>query len=199
MRIAVPPASGVLSAVGLVVSERRRDLVESVLLSGDGLTRDAVSEAVARLAARGRDELGEPGAEVRASYDLRYAGQAFELTVAGEPEPDIGALRDAFDAAHQERYGHSDFGARLELVTVRVAVAVPGGDLPGGGAPPAGGHATRRARFAGEWLETRVWRGAPAGEVAGPAIVELPEATLVVPPGWAGAADADGTLVLERR
>ncbi len=35
-------------------------------------------------------------------------------------------------------------------------------------------------------------------EVRGPAICELPEATLVVPPGWAGAADGDGTLLLER-
>ena len=39
-RVLVPVASGVLSALGLVVSERRRDLVESVLLAGDELTRD---------------------------------------------------------------------------------------------------------------------------------------------------------------
>jgi hypothetical protein len=34
--------------------------------------------------------------------------------------------------------------------------------------------------------------------VVGPAIVELPEATCLVRPGWAGARDASGTLVLER-
>ena len=53
--------------------------MESVLLAGDELTRDAVAEVVERLAARGREELGEQGGELRATYELRYAGQAFEL------------------------------------------------------------------------------------------------------------------------
>src|SRR5204863_9039177 len=84
-RIVVPQASGVLSALGLLVSERRRDLVESVLLTGDALTREAVAASVERLAERGRTELNAPDGEARASYDLRYAGQAFELTVDGGP------------------------------------------------------------------------------------------------------------------
>ena len=104
-RVLVPVASGVLSALGLVVSERRRDLVESVLLAGDDLTREQVAEVVERLAERGRDELDAPDAELRATYDLRYAGQAFELSVPGRagarpgrPAPGVrrgarGALR----------------------------------------------------------------------------------------------------------
>src|SRR5689334_11005945 len=92
-RVVVPQASGVLSALGLIVSERRRDLVESVLLSGDELTRETIAEAVERLAVRGREELEAGGGEVRAGYDLRYAGQAFELTVPGDPSPDPGELR----------------------------------------------------------------------------------------------------------
>ena len=51
-RVLVPRSSGVLSAVGLIASERRRDLVESVLLAGDDLERDAVAGAVERLAER---------------------------------------------------------------------------------------------------------------------------------------------------
>src|SRR3954451_16966574 len=77
-RIIVPRASGVLSALGLLVSERRRDLAESVLLTGEALTRAAIASAVQRLAERGRAELDAPDAEVRPGYDLRYAGQAFE-------------------------------------------------------------------------------------------------------------------------
>src|SRR3954466_9868776 len=56
-RVVVPNVSGVLSALGLVVSERRRDLVESVLLAGPDLNREAASATVARLAERGREEL----------------------------------------------------------------------------------------------------------------------------------------------
>jgi N-methylhydantoinase A len=196
-RVVVPQASGVLSALGLIVSERRRDLVESVLLAGDELTHDAIADAVGRLAQRGHEELAADSADVRAAYDLRYAGQAFELTVDGDPLPDPADLRRAFDAAHQQRYGYSDEGAVLELVTVRVTVALPGGELA---APPAAERTeprTRSAVFAGERLETTVLRGG-FDDVRGPAICELREATLVVPPGWAGQGDEDGTIVLER-
>ncbi len=82
-RVVVPAVSGVLSALGLAVSERRRDVVESVLLTGPDLTRDAVAEVVRPPGRRGRADLGAPDAELRATYDLRYAGQAFELGGGG--------------------------------------------------------------------------------------------------------------------
>ena len=180
-RVLVPVASGVLSAVGLVVAERRRDLVESVLLTGDDLTRERIAQAVERLAERGREELragaGRPGAaeaEVRATYDLRYEGQAFELPVEGEPAPDPGELRRAFDCAHEDRYGYSDTGARLELVTVRVAVALPGAEPR-----PA------------------AWDGLPGDSVEGAEVVALPGSTLVVPEGWRARAE-DDLVVMER-
>jgi N-methylhydantoinase A len=196
-RVVVPRASGVLSALGMLVSERRRDLVESVLLTGSDLTRDNVAAVVERLGARGRDELGEPDAETRAGYDLRYSGQAFELTVDHDAAPDPDDLRAAFDRAHDDRYGYVDDDAALELVTVRVAVALPGADIPRGERGDHEDAGTRRAVFDGEEHEAAIHRGAP-DRVEGPAIVELPEATLVVPPGWSGGATDDGTVVIER-
>jgi N-methylhydantoinase A len=198
-RVVVPRASGVLSALGLIVSERRRELVASELLAGDELTREAAAESVERLAAQGRGELGEGAddAAVRVRYDLRYSGQAFEITVPGEPEPDIDALRRAFDDAHEKRYGYSDPGATLELVTVRVAVALPGGELASAVAGDEASSGRREMLFDGERHEAEVLRGR-IRSVRGPAVCELREATLVVPPGWAGAADDDGTIVLRR-
>jgi N-methylhydantoinase A/oxoprolinase/acetone carboxylase beta subunit len=57
----------------------------------------------------------------------------------------------------------------------------------------------RDARFAGEWLRTRVLRGEPtAGFGAeGPCVFELPEATLVLPPGWRASVDEAGTIAAE--
>src|SRR3954465_4206046 len=52
-RVVAPVAAGVLSALGLAVSERRRDVVESVLLSQDKLTREAVAAVVERLGGLG--------------------------------------------------------------------------------------------------------------------------------------------------
>jgi N-methylhydantoinase A/oxoprolinase/acetone carboxylase beta subunit len=196
-RVLVPPSSGVLSAVGLIASEPRRDLVRSVLLSGDSLTSDAAAEAVDELAARGAGELGGD-ADVRVAYDLRYGGQAFELTIPGDRRPDPDELRRAFDQAHEERYGYSDEEAELELVTVRVAVARPAAELPSR-AEPAGEERGRRAAiFDGDRVEAAVIAAVPPGTLDGPAIVELAEATLVVPPGWSCRPAADGTVVMER-
>ena len=195
-RVVVPSASGVLSALGLVVSERRRDLVESVLLAGDDLTRESVAEVVRRLGGRGREELSDPDAELRASYDLRYAGQAFELSVPGELRPDPDELRRAFDAAHEHRYGYEDPDAHLELVTVRVAAALPGEELRPGEPAAAEERGERRARFGDDVLDAAVL-GAGEAEIEGPAIFELPGSTLVVPPGWRATASVDA-VALER-
>ena len=196
-RIVVPYSSGVLSALGLLVSERRRDLAESVLLAGDALTRDAVAATVERLGARGRDDLDAPDAEARAAYDLRYAGQAFELTVHGGPAPEPRALRAAFDTIHRDHYGFEDADAGLELVTVRVAVAEPGAEPRLSDPPAAEDAGTRPAVFDGARVDARIVRGAPQ-QVEGPAIVELPGATLVVPPAWRAERAHAGTLVMER-
>ena len=173
-RVLVPVASGVLSAFGLVVAERRRDLVESVLLTGDDLTTDRIGEAVERLAGGGREELRASEPAVRVTYDLRYEGQAFELPVEGDPAPDPAALRRAFDRAHEDRYGYSDPEARLELVTVRVAVALPGAE-------------PRQAS----------WAGLPRDVVEGPEVIALPGSTLVIPRGWRAHAEED-LVVMER-
>ena len=205
-RIVVPQASGVLSALGLLVSERRRDLAESVLLTGDTLTREAVAEAVDRLADRGRHDLaidtegGEgvrPPLEVRAGYDLRYAGQAFELTVHGSRSPEPAALRQAFNTVHLDHYGYYDEDADLELVTVRVAVAEPGAEPELADPPDAAEAGERTAIFGGERVHTRVVRGVPR-QIEGPAIAELPGATLVIPPGWRAQHTGAGTLAMER-
>jgi N-methylhydantoinase A len=193
-RIVAPAASGVLSALGLAISERRRDLVESVLLSGDGLTGAAIADAVERLGERGRADLGAPEAELRATYELRYAGQAFELPIEAGPAPQPSELRAAFDRAHADRYGYADPDAGLELVTVRVAAALPGAEPPPATTGPAERRGVRRARLGGQWHEAAVL-GPGGGEIAGPAIVELPGSTLVVPPGWSGVADAAGVTL----
>ena len=159
-----------LSALGLVISERRRDLARSVLFRGTGPTAEAVAAVMAELAATGREELGAAAAEIRCSYDLRYRGQAFELTVDGAASP-IWASCAGLRGLHAERYGYSDPDAELELVTVRVAVAEPGGAEPDGRQGPRS-----RGRRAGPVRGRRDRGRGHAGRaerVPGPAICEL--------------------------
>jgi N-methylhydantoinase A len=198
-RILCPRASGVLSALGLIASERRRDTARTVLLGGAELTRERIAAEVAGL----RESIGAgiEGATAETTYELRYRGQAFELAVAAGPEPDPAELAERFAAEHERRYGYRDPEAPIELVNIRLALVVAA-PAPEPQAAPAGGLAqsARRARFGGEWVEARVLRGEPpaGAEAAGPCVLELPEATLVLPPGWRAGVDAHGTIVAER-
>jgi N-methylhydantoinase A len=193
-RLLCPRASGVLSALGLIASDRRRDTARTVMLSGADLSTERIAAAVEEL----RDSLsdGIEGAVAGATYELRYRGQAFELPVDGPERPDPDDLAERFAAEHERRYGYRDPDAQVELVNVRLALSVPAPSPRPVAATGELQERSRRARFAGEWLEARVLRGEPAEglEAAGPCVFELPEATLVLPPGWTARVDAHGTI-----
>jgi N-methylhydantoinase A len=198
-RLICPRASGVLSALGLIAAGRRRDTARTVLLSREemGAARLAgVVDELAEVARRGLDD-----AELEVVYELRYRGQAFELPIPGQPQPDPDQLAEDFAREHESRYGYRDPEGELELVTIRVAAVVPG-PVPRPRAAHDGAveEETRRARFGGEWLETRIVRGEPAAghSAEGPAVFELPESTLVLPPGWTASVDDAGTIAAER-
>ncbi len=201
VRVLCPRAGGVLSALGLCASDRRRDTAKTVMLRGDEFTAERVAAETAALVSSQRGGLG--GAEPRVAYELRYRGQAFELSVPGPPQPDPAELRERFEAAHEQRYGYRDPESEVELVDIRLAMVEPGPEpRPVAAASRAGlERTTRRTRFGGGWVEAEVLRGEPPAETAveGPAIFELPETTLVLPPTWAATVDPAGTIVATRR
>jgi N-methylhydantoinase A len=199
-RILCPRASGVLSALGLIAAGRRRDTARTVLLAGEDINAERIAAEVAALS--GPLLAGMEGAELEVVYELRYRGQAFELPIPGPPEPDPDRLAEDFAREHEARYGYRDPEGRLELVTLRVSAVKPGPEPRPRG---AGGEdlieGEREARFGGEWVPTRVLRGEPGAGVTaeGPCVFELPEATLVLPPGWTAAVDESGTITAERK
>ena len=193
-RVVAPSAGGVLSALGLVLSERRRDVVESVLLAGKALTTKAVSRAVDRLGEHARAELGDADAELRVTHELRYRGQAFELGVEAAPGASPEDLRHALGHAHSARYGYEDEAAEVELVTLRVAAARPGAELPRGPRSPAEARGTRTLWIAGTDHEARVF-GPGTAEADGPAVFELDGSTLVAPPRWHASAGPDAVVL----
>ena len=199
-RILCPRAGGVLSALGLIASERRRDTARTVMLRGRQLTGERIAAEQAAL----HDAIGTDleDAEAESEYDLRYHGQAFELTVPGPSAPDPAELVEAFEAEHERRYGYRGEAGDVELVNVRLALTIAGPEVEPAAAPTgAMERSRRRARFSGDWLEAEVLRGEPPRglEAEGPCVFELPEATLVLPPGWRATVDQHGTIVAVRR
>ena len=199
-RVLCPRASGVLAALGLVVSERRRDVQRSVL-STDLAVGPRIAQELAEQALL-------PDAQIRIAYDMRYRGQAFELTVA-EPRA------EAFAAAHEQAYGFRDDDADIELVTVRVTAAqqpsttleapvppraVEGPQQPsttlGVPVPPRVDEGSRETIYGA----TRVLSGDPPPGLtaSGPTVFALREATLVVPPGWAAEVLESSTIRMTR-
>jgi len=194
--ILCPRAGGVLSAFGLCASDQRRDTARTVMLSGADFNSERVREEVGSLIAATVTGLDQAHAEV--VYEMRYAGQAFELPVPGPAEPDPADLKRRFEDLHEERYGHRDPDGEVVLVDIRLALVVSGPE-PRPAAAAGGGleETSRPVYIDGDWVETPVLRGEPAAgtAAAGPAVFELPEATLVLPPGWGAEVDDAGTIV----
>ena len=119
-RILCPRASGVLAALGLVVSERRRDVQRSVLLRGRRAHRRAPREpASSRAGARGAR---------RRRRDVRVRRAALPrpgVRAGGRGADDPDELREAFHAAHEEAYGYRDPEGEVELVTLRATATSP--------------------------------------------------------------------------
>jgi N-methylhydantoinase A len=137
--VVVPEAAGVLSALGLAVSDERRDHVRN---------------EVRRLA-----DVRDLPAEGEA--DLRYLGQSFELTVALGPDQ-----AERFHRLHEERYGYVDRDRELELVAVRTAEVDPGPklELPAGGRTEATGPAVIELDGATCWIPVG-WVGVRDGGI----------------------------------
>ncbi|HEV2820125.1 MAG TPA: hydantoinase/oxoprolinase family protein [Solirubrobacteraceae bacterium] len=190
-----PRAGGVLSALGLAAADRRATAQRTVLASEP--STEQIAAVIDALGEEAERELGATAARRSAVLELRYAGQAHELAVR-DPEPD--QARERFVALHEERYGYRDASAAVELVTARVTASLPGVELAWAVEARPARRTRRTVIFDGAEHNVQVARGEPAPDetLAGPGIWELPEATVAVPPGWRAAADALGTLVLER-
>jgi N-methylhydantoinase A len=223
-RIICPRASGVLSALGLAAAPPRRDAARTVMLKGEAFNAERVRSERDELIRRVRAELAGEGfeegegrgvaselavreerrasdvARVRVVWEMRYAGQSFELGVQAGEEVDPAALRESFAQRHEERYGYREEESEVELVTIRVSAW---GEAPAlepvaaAGAEPE--RETRGVVFEGRELQAECLRGElpPGTHVAGPMVCALGEATLWVAPGWAGEVDAQGSVRLE--
>lgn len=214
--VLVPMAPGTFCALGAILSDVRRDYVRTarqIFAGGAGsagwhainATLADMEDEARRWISREGDLVGAHRFEV--TFRLRYPSQAYELEI-GIPEErraDMSAKEaaDLFHTEHEKLYGFAERGSELITSTLRLAVigSVGSGDLPDVVASPTAPYTTRMARWRGEDVEARVFRRADLGRGAsfdGPAIIEQPDTTTFVLPGWRAVADRIGTLRLTR-
>jgi N-methylhydantoinase A len=213
-RVVVPRTAGVLSALGLLISDILYDYSTSRVRRWADVDPADLRSTFGAFVEEGRERLTEEDlpADRRAferSLDLRYEGQSFELSVS-VPEGDIDAgtmetVAERFHDRHRRRYGHAYEDEPIELVTIRLrargVVATP--DLRTGrtdGSLADAVKSTREVVFEGDGRDTPVYDRAalPMGpEFEGPAIVEGAESTVVVRPGQTARVDDYGSIVVE--
>ena len=213
-RVLIPRTAGVLSALGLLISDILYDYSTSRVRNWETVDPSDLQATFDEFVARGREQLekenlAESQMRFERSVDLRYAGQSFELSV---PVPDgeldsraKAAIRDRFHTKHQQRYGHAYDDEPIELVTLRTrargVVETPDLRQDANTGDVADAIVEERpVHFDGEVRDTRVYqreRLPAAGSFTGPAIVEGAESTVVVRPEQSVEVDEYGSLIVE--
>jgi N-methylhydantoinase A len=213
MTVLIPPAPGVLCAMGVLTKDIQIDVSQTRLIGQAdpqaGAQLQSIFESLEQRAVEmlKKTDIGAAQVALERTVDVRYRGQNFELTV---PAPAGGelleAVRASFDAAHERMYGYAQPQAPIELVTFRVKASLPT-PRPKFAADPAAGaiavqpRAQRRTYFEaiGDFVTCPVFArdDLPAGvTLQGPAIVEQMDTTIVVPPDFEASADGWGNLLL---
>lgn len=211
-----PPLASVLSAFGCLVSPVRIDLARTRLELLDELDTSAMEAICAEMRGESRGLLvgsGVAASDVSFRYavDARYRGQANEVTVWLGEGPTLTVSRDEVRAVFEQHYtamfGMAIPDVPVEVVTWRVAAFGPDPEMPASAfvdAAEAFPTGIRPARFGlrGEPVPTTVYdRGQLAAGVVveGPAVIEEPDTTLVLRPGWRATVTDDLSVVATRR
>jgi N-methylhydantoinase A len=208
-RVIVPPAAGVFSAVGLLKADMQTGLTRAFMYPLADMPFDLAEEIFAELETRVSTRLGQNQgtAKLQRFADVRYAGQAFELTV----ELSAGHINKAttldisrrFDEEHKRRYGHV-FSGDYPLETVNLGVTGSIATLPMAAtylsATNNDGH--HREVFFGPKFGTSttsiIQRSAlTENPLSGPLIVEEYEGTTIVPPDCRARVDAMGNIIID--
>lgn len=214
-RILVPTTPSVFCALGGLVSELSHDALETVhgravdgaVLAGKFVAlREHAGEWLARQV--------PPERLVTTTYEywaeMRYVGQSFQVDVRLPDtvleEKSIAVMHDGFHREHERIYSHADRTAAVEVVDLRVrvrgALSIPQPaplDMSTVGDALKG---VRSMRFQGQvFPDAPIYDRAhlrPNGPVRGPAVIEQPDATIVVPPDFVARVGALGEILMSR-
>lgn len=129
-KVIVPYSPGTFAAMGQILADIKHDFVYTKIQDADQLDLDALNRIFANLERDGIRQLdaeGVPQAErlLTRSIDIRYLGQAYELNIALPPgeitEAVVEEMNEKFHRAHEQAYGHSLRGDKIEWVNYRVS------------------------------------------------------------------------------
>lgn len=213
--VVVPPHPGIASAYGLLVADFKNDYARTFLQQTPHYDLDGMAAIYANLEREGRDWLQREGAPLDShallrAADLRYAHQGSELTVpyrrAAMDEAGLAEMLGEFHSQHRQLYGFS-LDQPVEIVTLRVTASGQLGAVRMPAIPPRPVNSDealveRRQVYFDEWGTSDLCpiygraRLNPGTKIAGPAILEGADATVVINPGWIARVDQFGNCIM---
>lgn len=220
-RALVPRYPGLTSALGCVIADMRHDFVRTINRPLDAVDIDVLAGEMRAAGTEGLDLLERSGVtfedrQVLYELDMSYLGQTHTVAAPLPVKLEKGRVtlsreivRDAFDDAYRRAFGRLLSGVPIRLMNLRTAAIGrrPAFDLsllrPEANASlDAAARGTRRVWVEGGWHDAAVYArlDLPVGaEIAGPAILEQPDATIFIEPDLTGNVDAFGNVVITRK
>jgi N-methylhydantoinase A len=196
-KLLVPREASVFCAAGMLLSDLKHDYVRTLAGELSALPRDKIEQLYREMETEALHTIADEGVsreDITFSYgvDLKYAGQFHEVTVPFKLSDGFAGLKQSFDAQHQRLYGYHLSGQPAEALHWRLT-AVGRIERPSfsekslGARLKAAAKANRDVVFDGSKFKVSVFDGAtlsPDSKIKGPAIVEEPTTTVVIPPEW---------------
>ena len=214
-RVLVPSRPGILSALGVAIADIVKDYSRTVMLRGIDLDPVRIEQEFEGMEGLARTEMSGEGLapdrmHTRRYLDVRYVGQSFELTVeypSRRASSDLAKLiGDSFYKSHLRRFGYADRNEPVEVVNLRIKLNVSM-EKPSIEKPSIGQASAKEALIGeadviyqeGALLSALYQREhlVYGNQIVGPALVIQMDSTTVIPPGWKGAIDTFGNLLLE--
>jgi N-methylhydantoinase A len=205
-RVMIPENPGLLSALGVLLSDNVQDFSRTVMLRTEDSHRKILDQYYLELEKRGTASLREEGfgpkhRRLERWVDMRYRGQSFEISI-----PYSRDFPGEFHRRHQQRYGYADPGRESEIVTLRVRARgfsekprVP--KHRSGDADPKRAEIKRKKiYFEGKLCPSRVYERAllrAGNKIHGPALIFEYSASTAIPPGYGCVVDGYRNLILE--
>ena len=213
--VIVPPAPGLLCAIGDLVADFRDEFAQTLISVLDEADPTNVADILDTLAGRATKWLDDEGisADARAVNhvaDMRYHRQGYEIPVPVDPDNvrqnGLGDLEERFNQLHEQLYGFRMPDTRCEIVNLRAvgSGSVPKPELPtgskGGADPSAALVEEHDIVVEGNKVSATIYDRAklqPGAEFDGPAIVTEFDSTTLVLPGYSARVDENYNILID--
>jgi N-methylhydantoinase A len=212
--VIIPPGPGVLCAYGDATTQVQDEATRTYITMAEDITAEKLLADLLELQGRAGESLVADGIpaedhEITFQADLRYAGQAFQITVdfteAELRQQGIGRLTYVFDDEHEQLFtfklgdGHEILMIRAVVKARAKAIAERRVGKQGASLEECKLHDTR-FYYEGEYHDAAIYdrnRLSEGLSVPGPAIVSEMDSTTVVLPGYGAKVDPVGNLLIE--